>query len=87
MFLAHSSSGDDEWEAVDDNELEHADHPSSKWCWTKRSLRTAPVLERFKCRRPSGCGSVCIPVKEQSVDYFYRAVFRSVGFSDSNYSG
>ena len=33
VFLAHSSSGDDdEWEAVDDNELEHADHRSSKWC-------------------------------------------------------
>ena len=46
MFLAQSSSGDDdEWEAVDDDDMEHADHPSSKWCWTKRGLRmTAPFL-------------------------------------------
>ena len=59
MFLAHSSSDDDD---VDDNELEHAEPASAsieQMVWTKRGLRmTAPVLERFKCRRPSGCGSV-----------------------------
>ena len=63
VLIPHCSNDDDTaWEPVDKNELEPAEpaEPTSNNAIDQMVLdeEDSPLLERFRCRRPSGSGSV-----------------------------